>query len=154
MTMPTIGKSPWGVFAAIVPTQSIRLVWEVVPPHFFHSFTTELMYNPMKNLMKGVHMPVVKPVSDLQRNLGSVSKLCHETGEAVYLTKNGSASLVVMDAAAFDKKVSIVEDVLRHEERISRAIARGYDDLVNGRVRPWSQARGDVDRMRAERRAG
>lgn len=31
------------------------------------------------------------------------------------------------------------------------SIARGYDDLVNGRVRPWKQAKAEADRMRAIR---
>ena len=47
-------------------------------------------------------MPVVKPISDLQRNFGSIADSCHQTKEPVYLTKNGSASLVVMDAEAYD----------------------------------------------------
>ena len=32
---------------------------------------------------------------------------------------------------------------------IHQSIARGYDDLVNGRVRPWTQAKAEADRMRA-----
>lgn len=31
------------------------------------------------------------------------------------------------------------------------SIARGYDDLVNGRIRPWKQAKAEADRMRAIR---
>ena len=30
-------------------------------------------------------------------------------------------------------------------------IARGYDDLKNGRIRPWKQAKTEADRMRAIR---
>lgn len=99
-------------------------------------------------------MPTVKPVSDLQRNLGALSSECHETGEPVYLTKNGSASLVLMDAQAFDQRLGLVERVQEREERVARAIACGYDDLLNGRVRPWSQAQGDADRIREARRVG
>ena len=33
--------------------------------------------------------------------------------------------------------------------RIQQSIARGYDDLINGRVRPWKQAKAEADRMRA-----
>ena len=32
---------------------------------------------------------------------------------------------------------------------IQQSIARGYDNLVNGRVRPWTQAKAEADRMRA-----
>lgn len=31
---------------------------------------------------------------------------------------------------------------------IQQSIARGYDDLVNDRVRPWTQAKAEADRMR------
>ena len=96
-------------------------------------------------------MPVVKPISDLQRNLSSIADACHESGEPVYLTKNGSASLVVMDAEAFDARERAVADLREREERVNRAIARGYDDMLNGRVRSWEQAKADADRIRAAR---
>ena len=35
--------------------------------------------------------------------------------------------------------------------RVQQSIARGYDDLVNGRIRPWKQAKAEADRMRAIR---
>lgn len=99
-------------------------------------------------------MPVVKPVSDLQRSLGAVSAECHESGEPIYLTKNGAASLVIMDAAAFDRKFAVADEVLKREECVARALNRGYDDLVNGRTRPWSQAKADAARIREARDAG
>jgi len=33
--------------------------------------------------------------------------------------------------------------------RVQLSIARGYDDLVNGRVRPWKQAKDEADHLRA-----
>lgn len=41
--------------------------------------------------------------------------------------------------------------IQKREEHIQRAIARGHDDLTNGRVRPWKQAKAGADRMRAIR---
>lgn len=40
-----------------------------------------------------------------------------------------------------------------HEAHMAaqHSIARSYDDLVNGRVRPWKQAKAEADRMRAIR---
>ena len=40
-----------------------------------------------------------------------------------------------------------------HEAHMAaqHSIARGCDDLVNGRVRPWKQAKAEADRMRAIR---
>lgn len=39
--------------------------------------------------------------------------------------------------------------IQKRKEHIQRAIARGYDDLTNGRVRPWTQAKAEADRLRA-----
>lgn len=45
---------------------------------------------------------IIRPVSDLQRKLGEVTRLAKESGEPVYLTKNGAEHLVLMDASAFE----------------------------------------------------
>lgn len=39
--------------------------------------------------------------------------------------------------------------IQKREDHIQRAIARGYDDLANGRVRPWKQAKAEADRIRS-----
>ena len=96
-------------------------------------------------------MPVVLPVSELQRNMGAIADRCHESGQPIYLSKNGKASLVVMDAAEFDRRIATLDRLREHEERVQRAISRGYDDLVNGRVRSLAQAKADVERIRAAR---
>lgn len=89
-------------------------------------------------------MPVVKPVTDLQRNFGSIADNCHKTKEPVYPTNNGSASPVAMDAEAHDEQT-------RALAAIQQSIARGYDDLINARIRPWKQAKAEADQMRASR---
>lgn len=98
-------------------------------------------------------MPKVRPVSDLQRNIGSISSECKETKEPIYLTKNGSASLVVIDADTYDEQSRALANMREKEERIGRAISRGYDDLLNGRMRSWKQAKLDADRIREARNA-
>ena len=52
-------------------------------------------------------MPTVMPVSELQRNFKKVVDECERSSDPIYLTRNGSASLVVMDAAAFDREMAI-----------------------------------------------
>lgn len=96
-------------------------------------------------------MPVVKPISDLQRNSGAIAESCHKTKEPVYLTKNGSASLVVMDAEAYDEQTRALTAIQEREDCVQRSIAHGHEDLTNGRVRPWKQAKAEADRMRAIR---
>lgn len=34
---------------------------------------------------------------------------------------------------------------------VQQSISRGYNDLTNGRVRPWKQAKSEADQMRASR---
>lgn len=34
---------------------------------------------------------------------------------------------------------------------IQQSITRGYDDLINVRIRPWKQAKAEADQMRASR---
>ena len=46
-------------------------------------------------------MPIIRPVSQLQRKLSEITRLAQETKEPIYLTKNGSDHLVLMDDAAF-----------------------------------------------------
>ncbi|MFM9787146.1 type II toxin-antitoxin system Phd/YefM family antitoxin [Collinsella sp. wc0529] len=96
-------------------------------------------------------MPAVKPISDLQRNFDSIADSCHKTKEPVCLTKNGSASLVVMDAEVYNEQTRALTAIQEREDRIQQSIARGYDDLVKDRVRPWKQAKAEADRMRAIR---
>lgn len=96
-------------------------------------------------------MPAVKPISDLQRNFDSIADSCHKTKEPVCLTKNGSASLVVMDAEVYNEQTRALTAIQEREDRIQQSIARGYDDLANGRMHPWKQAKAEADRMRAIR---
>lgn len=96
-------------------------------------------------------MPAVKPISDLQRNFDSIADSCHKTKEPVCLTKNGSASLVVMDAEVYNEQTRALTAIQEREDRVQRSIAHGHDDLTNSRVRPWKQAKTEADRMRASR---
>ena len=75
-------------------------------------------------------MPTVMPVSELQRNFKKVVDECERSSDPIYLTRNGSASLVVMDAAAFDREMAIHERVRDREIRVQKSIERGYEDIV------------------------
>lgn len=45
----------------------------------------------------------------------------------------------------------VLTTIQEREDHIQRTIARGYNDLTNGRVRPWKQAKAEADWMRAIR---
>ncbi|MCK6139726.1 type II toxin-antitoxin system prevent-host-death family antitoxin [Slackia exigua] len=48
-------------------------------------------------------MAIIRPVSDLQRKVGELSRLAKETKEPIYLTKNGVEHLVLIDSAEFSE---------------------------------------------------
>jgi len=48
-------------------------------------------------------MPIIKPVSELRNNFAEISRLVHEVGEPIYLTKNGYGDMVVMSISEYEK---------------------------------------------------
>ncbi|RJX27112.1 MAG: type II toxin-antitoxin system Phd/YefM family antitoxin [Dethiobacter sp.] len=48
-------------------------------------------------------MPQIRPVSDLRNNFAEISKIVHENGEPVFLTKNGYGDMVVMSIEEYEK---------------------------------------------------
>ena len=70
--------------------------------------------------------------------------------KSVYLTKIRKVSLM-MDAVESDDRPDAFEGLREYEERIGRAISRGYSDMMNGRVRPLAQAVQDAERIRSVR---
>lgn len=93
-------------------------------------------------------MPNVKPISELQRNMSSITRECQETKNPIYLTKNGSAALVVMDAESFDREMAVHQAVHDREARVFRAIMRGREDEIAGRVRSLEDARASARALR------
>ena len=56
----------------------------------------------------------IKASASIRSNYNEISKLCKDSGEPVYLTKNGEGDLVVMDIVAFErraKELRLAEDL-------------------------------------------
>ena len=49
-------------------------------------------------------MKRIRPVSDLRNNFAEISRVVHETGEPVFLTKNGYGDMVVMSIEAYEAR--------------------------------------------------
>lgn len=47
-------------------------------------------------------MNKIRPVSDLRNNFADISKTVHESGEPVFLTKNGFGDMVVLSMEAYE----------------------------------------------------
>ena len=70
-------------------------------------------------------MALIRPCADLRNNYNEISKICHDTNEPMYITKNGTNDLIVLSDEAFEslsKKTSETE-----EERIDRLVAKHFD---------------------------
>lgn len=65
----------------------------------------------------------IRPSATIRQNYNEISTLCKQTGEPVYLTKNGEGDLVVMDMESFTRKEKMLklrEQLLAvEEERLS-----------------------------------
>ena len=48
-------------------------------------------------------MDFIRPVSDLRNNFAEISNVVHESGQPVFLTKNGYGNMVVMSMEAYEK---------------------------------------------------
>lgn len=76
----------------------------------------------------------IKPSAAIRKNYNDISKICKETGEPVYLTKNGEGDLVVMDIEAFTRRESMLRLrehlVSVEEERLSGKSGHSIEDVA------------------------
>jgi prevent-host-death family protein len=72
-------------------------------------------------------MAVIKPISDLRNKSRQLSKICHETGEPIYITKNGADDLVLMSVASYEEMQAqlYLYNALAEAEASERAGDRG-----------------------------
>ena len=77
----------------------------------------------------------IRPSASIRQNYNEISKLCKQTGEPVYLTKNGEGDLVIMDIEAFTRKEKMLqlrEQLLAVEEdRMAGVTGVTVDELDN-----------------------
>ncbi len=75
----------------------------------------------------------IRPSAAIRQNYNEIASLCKETGEPVYLTKNGEGELVVMDIEAFsrrEKMLALREKLLGIErDRLAGAAYCSIDEL-------------------------
>ena len=76
----------------------------------------------------------IHPSAAIRKNYNEISELCKRTGEPVYLTKNGTGDLVVMDIESFARRESALklrEMLLRSEmDRISGKCGHSVDEAA------------------------
>jgi prevent-host-death family protein len=80
-------------------------------------------------------MPVTRPISDLRNRTKELSRLCHDSGEPIFITRNGEGDMVLMSLAAYERLQARLElyrmldeaevDVAAGDRGVSVAAVRG-----------------------------
>jgi len=99
-------------------------------------------------MWKGAAMPNVASLSEFNRNQTVLIDTLEKTQEPIYLTRNGKASVVVMDAAAFDRMMSSKERAQKCEMDVYQGLMRGYADVLEGKT---SDAKSALESIRAKK---
>ncbi|MBQ8042792.1 MAG: hypothetical protein IJ272_01410 [Clostridia bacterium] len=71
-------------------------------------------------------MALIRPCADLRNNYNEISKICHETKEAMYITKNGTNDLVVLSDEAYEELLKSNKET--EDERIDRLVAKHFNE--------------------------
>lgn len=90
---------------------------------------------------------MIKPSAAIRQNYNEISNLCKETGEPVFLTKNGEGDLVVMDIASYDqreKQLELREKLVEIEELRKSGVADLSAREVGNSLRSMIQEHANV----------
>jgi len=79
-------------------------------------------------------MRTIRPISDLRNKSHEISRICHETGEPVYITKNGEGDLVVMSLAAYEREQARLE-LYRALDEAEADVGRGDRGISTAKMR-------------------
>jgi PHD/YefM family antitoxin component YafN of YafNO toxin-antitoxin module len=89
----------------------------------------------------------IKASASIRSNYNEISNLCKESGEPVYLTKNGEGDLVVMDITAFErraKELRLAEDLWSiRTARLNGAKGHSLDEVRETLTKTIENARTD-----------
>ena len=77
-------------------------------------------------------MPRIRPISDLRNNAAEISDFCRQTREPVYITRNGSGDMVVMNLEEYERQMALIDlySKIAVAEREIAAGAEGEDFLT------------------------
>lgn len=68
---------------------------------------------------------MIRPSTAIRNEYGEISRVCHESGQPVYITKNGEGDLVVQSLAAYHQREAMLdlrEKLLEAEEQLAAGI--------------------------------
>jgi len=84
-----------------------------------------------------MHVPQIRPITDLKKT-SEIAALCHQTGEPVFITKNGYSDLVIMSVEAYERRMFLSE--------VASKLAEADEELRTG-----AEGRPHIDVMSRQR---
>ena len=81
-------------------------------------------------------MPRIIPIRDL-KDTATISQMCQESNDPIYVTKNGYGDMVIMSMQAYEEKLCLLD--------VYEKLAEAEEDLEQGRT---LDARGDLKSLR------
>lgn len=53
-------------------------------------------------------MPSIRPISDLRNSANEISDFCRQTREPVFITRNGTGDMVVMNIEEYERNQALI----------------------------------------------
>lgn len=77
-------------------------------------------------------MPNIRPISDLRNSANEISDFCRQTREPVFITRNGTGDMVVMNIEEYERSQALIDlyGKLATAEQEIAAGAEGEDFLT------------------------
>lgn len=85
-------------------------------------------------------MPMVLPVSEMQKNGAYLVDTAMQTKEPIYLTRRGYKSVVLVDADEYDRLAEAEIRSMRGMLATKKGIDRGHREVLEGRTVPLDDA--------------
>lgn len=54
-------------------------------------------------------MPSIRPISDLRNSANEISDFCRQTREPVFITRNGTGDMVVMNLEEYERQMALID---------------------------------------------
>ena len=75
-------------------------------------------------------MPNIKSSTDLRNNYNEISSFCQETGEPIFITKNGRGDLAAMSIDLFNKFMKRYQLLEQSESDFTNGRTLTFDDSM------------------------
>ncbi len=103
-------------------------------------------------------MAVIRPCADLRNNYNEISRICHQTKQPVFITKNGYSDLVILSNEAYEKfEQQHIEKIVSEyfdkyysnfeefKKDTYQRILQGIKDIKNGNYQSMDEAMKEME---------